>query len=257
MNKIHEILERAAREATRAIIAERRGGFNIREKSYKDLVTACDIASEKAIMAVLEEAFPGSSFNAEESGQTEGTGWLWVIDPIDGTHNFIFGLPNYAISIGGAQANELTVALIYAPETKESFFAYKNEGAYKNGQRIRVSTRNKLEQSMIAYDNQFSNHPLMLRNFKPVIDASFTVRILGSAAVDLCHVAQGVLDARILHKPKIMDVAAGVLMVEEAGGCATDINGERVTLNSSSVVASNGQIHESLLSILAKEVKGI
>ncbi len=253
MNRIHEILEKAAKEAANSIIAKREEGFDIREKSYKDLVTGCDIASEKAIISVLEEAFPGSAFSCEESGHIEGEGWLWIIDPIDGTHNFIFGLPYYAISIGGARANELTVGLIYLPETKDSFFAYRNEGAYKNGQKIRVSTRDKLEQSMIAYDNQFSKEPLMLKNFKPVIDSSFTVRILGSAAVDLCKVAEGVLDARILHKPKLVDIAAGVLIVEEAGGRATDINGENVTLNSSSAVASNGLIHESLLSILAKE----
>lgn len=252
MNRIREILEKAAKEAANSIIAKRKEGFYIREKAYKDLVTGCDIASEKAITSVLEKAFPGSAFDSEEGGHIDGEGWLWIIDPIDGTHNFIFGLSNYAISIGGVRGNELTVGLIYLPETEDCFFAYKNKGAYKNGQRIRVSTRDKLEQSMIAYDNQFNKEPLMLKNFKPVIDSCFTVRILGSAAVDLCKVAEGVLDARILHKPKLVDVAAGVLIVEEAGGRATDINGENVTLNSSSVVASNDQIHESLLSILAK-----
>lgn len=252
MNRIHEILEKAAKEAANSIIAKRKEGFDIREKSYKDLVTGCDIASEKAIISVLEEAFPGSAFSSEEGGHTEGEGWHWIIDPIDGTHNFIFGLPYYAISIGGVRANELTVGLIYLPETKDCLFAYRNKGAYKNGKKIRVSTRDKLEQSIIAYDNQFNREPLMSKNFKPVIDSCFTVRILGSAAVDLCNVAEGVLDARILHKPKLVDFAAGVLIVEEAGGRATDINGEKITLNSSSVVASNGRIHESLLSILAK-----
>ena len=124
MNTIHKILERAAREAANSILTLRRDGFSIREKSYKDLVTGCDIASEKAIISVLEEAFPGSAFSSEEAGRTEGQGWLWIIDPIDGTHNFIFGLPNYAISIGGARANELTVGLIYLPETKDCFFAH-------------------------------------------------------------------------------------------------------------------------------------
>lgn len=250
---IREILEKAAKEAANSILIKRRDGFSIREKSYKDLVTDCDIASEKAITSVLEEAFPGSAFSSEEGGHTEGAGWLWVIDPIDGTHNFVFGLPYYAISIAGVRENKFIVGLIYLPETKDCFFAYKNKGAYMNGKKIRVSSRNKLEQSMIAYDNQFHRHQLMLKNFKPVIDSCFTVRILGSAAMDLCKVAEGVLDARILHKPKLVDFAAGVIIVEEAGGCVTDINGENVILNSSSIVASNGRIHQGLLNILAKE----
>lgn len=251
MDEVREVLEKAARAAVNAISAKRREGLGIREKSYKDLVTDCDIASEKAIISVLREAFPGSAFQSEEAGYKEGENWLWVIDPIDGTHNFIYGLPYYGISIAGVRENKFVVGLIYLPETKDCFFAYQNKGAYMNGQKIGVSSR-KLEQAMIAYDNQFQNHPLMLKNFKPVIDACFTVRILGSAVMDLCKVAEGVLDARILHKPKLVDFAAGVIIVEEAGGCVTDINGEKVTLNSSSVVASNGRIHQSLLNILAK-----
>lgn len=252
MNIIREILEKAAKEAANSILTKRTEGFNIRGKSYKDLVTDCDIASEKAIISVLGEAFPGSAFHSEEAGYKEGENWLWVIDPIDGTHNFVFGLPYYAISIAGVRENKFIVGLIYLPETKDCFFAYKNKGAYMNGKKIGVSSRDKLEQSMIAYDNQFHRHQLMLKNFKPVIDSCFTVRILGSAAIDLCKVAEGVLDARILHKPKLVDFAAGVIIVEEAGGCVTDINGENVTLNSSSIVASNGGIHQSLLNILAK-----
>jgi len=251
MNEVREVLEKAARAAADAISAKRREGLGITEKSDKDLVTDCDIASEKAIISVLQEAFPGSAFHSEEAGYTEGEDWLWVIDPIDGTHNFIYGLPYYGISIAGVRENRFMVGLIYLPETKDCFFADKGKGAYMNGKRIGVSTR-ELEQAIIAYDNQFHNHPLMLKNFKPVIDSCFTIRILGSAVMDLCKVAQGILDARILHKPKLVDFVAGVLIVEEAGGCVTDINGDKVSLNSTSIVASNGRIHQSLLNILTK-----
>lgn len=175
-----------------------------------------------------------------------------MIDPIDGTHNFVYGLADYGISIAGVRENRFIVGLIYLPETNDCFFAYQNKGAYLNGKKVRVSSRDKLEQSMIAYDNQFHNHPLMLKNFKPVIDSCFTIRILGSAVVALCKVAEGILDARIFHKPKLVDFAARTLIVEEAGGSVTDFNGEKVTLNSTSVVASNGRIHQSLLSVLSK-----
>lgn len=251
MTDVREVLEKAAREAASAISSKRREGLNITEKSYKDLVTDCDIASEKAIISVLREAFPGSAFHSEEAGYEAGEDWLWVIDPLDGTHNFVYGLPNYGISIAGVREDEFIVGLIYLPETKDCFFAYKNNGAYLNDKKIGVSSR-ELEQSMIAYDNQFQNHPLMLKNFKLVIDSCFTIRIFGSAVVDLCRVAEGILDARIFHKPKLVDFAAGALIVEEAGGCATDINGEKITLNSGSIVASNGRIHQNLLNVLNK-----
>ena len=252
MSTVREILEKAAQEATSAIFARKKDDLNIKEKSHRDLVTDCDIASEKAIISVLQEAFPGSAFNSEEAGYKEGEDWLWIIDPLDGTHNFVYGLPDYGISICGVRENQFVVGLIYLPATGECFFALRNEGAYKNDKRIRVSSRDKLEQSMIAYDNQFHNHPLMLENFKPVMDSCFTIRILGSAVVDLCKVAEGILDARIFHKPKLVDFAAGVLIVEEAGGCVTDINGENVTPDSNSIVASSGRIHQSLLNVLNK-----
>ncbi len=252
MDRVREVLEKAAKEAASAILAKKES-LNIKEKPDKDLVTDCDLASEKVIISLLREAFPGSAFTSEEAGYEEGQGWLWAIDPIDGTHNFIFGLPDYAISVAGIREGRFVVGLIYLPETRDCFFAYRGNGTYRNGKRIGVSTRDRLEQAMVAYDNQFQNHPLMLKNFKPVIDSCFTLRILGSAATDLCHVAQGVLDARILHKPKLVDIAAGLIIVEEAGGCVTDINGKGITLKSTSVVASNGRIHQSLLNILAKE----
>ncbi|MBI4180940.1 MAG: inositol monophosphatase [Chloroflexi bacterium] len=252
MDTIRQVLEMAAQEGSKAISATKKEGISIREKSYKDLVTDCDIASEKAIISVLRGAFPESAFYSEEAGYEEGENWLWVIDPIDGTHNFVYGLPGYGISIAGVKENKFIVGLIYLPETNDYFFAYRNKGADMNGKKLSVSNRDKLAQSMIAYDNQFHNHPLMLKNFKPVIDACFTIRILGSAVVDLCKVAGGVLDARIFHQPKLVDFAAGALIVEEAGGVVTDLNGEKVTLNSASVVASNGRIHQSLLSVLNK-----
>ncbi|MCK4793203.1 MAG: inositol monophosphatase [Desulfobacteraceae bacterium] len=252
MDKVHEILEKAAKKAADSILTKRRDGFSIRKKPCKDLVTDCDIASEKAIISVLQKAFPGSAFHSEECGYQEGEGWLWIIDPIDGTHNFIFGLSYYGISIAGIREGRFIVGLIYFPETKDCFFAYKNKGAYMNGKKIGVSSREKLEQSMIAYDNQFHNSPLMLKNLKPVVDSCFTIRILGSAAMDLCKVADGTLDARILHKPKLVDLAAGIIIVEEAGGRVTDIKGENVMLTTTSIVASNGLIHQSLLNILVE-----
>ncbi|MFC2047594.1 inositol monophosphatase family protein [Chloroflexota bacterium] len=154
MNNIREILEKAAKAAADSILTKRKDGLNIKEKSHKDLVTDCDIASEKAIISILSKAFPGSAFQSEEAGYKEGNNWLWVIDPIDGTHNFIYGLPYYGISIGGVRENKFTVGLIYLPETKDCFFAYKNKGAYKNDKKIAVSTRDKLEQAMMWNSNR-------------------------------------------------------------------------------------------------------
>jgi len=250
MHKVLDVMRQAAEEARLAILDKKREGISNKEKSYRDFVTNCDIASERAIISVLRKEYPESAFHSEEAGSIPGKGWLWIIDPIDGTHNFMRGLPYYAVSIAAAWDGEIVAALISLPETNAHFSAYKGSGAYMNGQKIAVSDTENLGDAIIAYDNQFHNDPAMAQNLPKLINECFSIRILGSACVDLCKVSEGALDARILHKPKLVDFAAGSLIVEEAGGKVTDFSGKPYDLNTTCIVASNGRSHDRLLEIL-------
>ena len=243
-------MKQAAEEACFAILNMKSEGIKSKRKFYRDFVTTCDIASEKAIISVLKKEYPESAFHSEEAGNIPGKGFLWIIDPIDGTHNFMRGLPYYAISIAAVWDGEIIAGLISLPETNDCFSAYKGSGAYMNGQKVAVSTTENLGDAVIAYDNQFHNHPAMAKNLPKLISECFTIRIFGAAAVDLCKVSQGVLDARILHKPKLVDFAAGALIVEEAGGKVTDFAGDKYTLTTNNIIASNGLLHHQLLGIL-------
>lgn len=225
-------------------------------KEDKELVTNSDIESEKAIIDVLRRYFPESSVLSEEAGYKPGKDNLtWILDPIDGTHNFIHNIPFYAIPIGLYKDETPYAGLIFLPEFNQVYHAVKGGGAYMNGEPIRVSKTEKLRDSMIAYDNQFHRHPQMLDNLQVIQESCLTLRIFGSAAVDICNVAKGSIEARVFHRTKSVDFAAGGIMVEEAGGKISDFNGKDVTLETEDVLVSNGRIHEELLSKLQKDAR--
>ncbi len=250
MDEIIEVLKKSALAGNKAI-QDTRAGMLLRHKGYKEIVTNCDIASENAITDVLKKEYPQSAIYSEEVGDISGTEeLLFIIDPIDGTHNFIHSIPFYAISIGAFSKGEPFAGIIYLPEFDDYFYAVKGKGAFLNDKKIETSQVLKLSDAMVAYDNQFQKHPSMLKNLPPLIDRCFTLRIFGSACVDICNVANGKIDARIFHKTKIEDFAAGISIVEEAGGKLTDFSGKPVTLKTSDVIVSNGKIHEELIDLL-------
>ncbi len=220
-------------------------------KSNKDFTTQSDLNSEKEIIKILKRRCPGYNILSEESGWvSRGSAYTWLIDPLCSSNNFTFGLIMYGLSIALLREGAPLMGVIYLPELDFLFTAEKGKGACLNGKRIRVSKRDRLANALFLYDNQFHKEKNMHKNFRRLSDRSFTLRITGSAAFDLCLLAMGSADARIFNRTKPCDFMAGGLIVEEAGGAVTNFQGKRFSLRDSSIVASNGIIHHKILSIL-------
>lgn len=225
-----------------------------------DLVTERDRASEALIIAALRGAFPDHFIYAEEggeSGQAE-SGWTWLVDPLDGTTNYAHGFPVFAVSLAALYRGRTEVGVIYDPLRDECFTARRSAGAALNGSPIRVSTTDSLRHSLLAtgfpYD-VWTSPENNLDHFANFVLRAQGVRRPGAATLDLAYVACGRLDGFWELKLHAWDVAAGALVVEEAGGRVTDAQG-RPSLNLSqalipSIVASNGRIHDEMLAVLA------
>ena len=178
------------------------------------------------------------------------TDLFWIIDPVDGTHNYISGLPNFGVSIALATKNEFLLGVIYLPYFDEMYYAVKNHGAFMNDEKIQVSKNDDLEKSMITFDNQFYLDKKSFEVYKKIVDGCFTTRILGSAVYDFCLIASGKVDARVWNNTKIFDFAAGLTIVNEAGGKVTDFSGNKITLTSHDILASNSFVHKELLTLI-------
>jgi myo-inositol-1(or 4)-monophosphatase len=230
--------------------------FEIRTKSAAvDLVTDVDESCEALIVDTLEAERPRDAILAEEGGARDrsGAAWRWIIDPLDGTTNYAHGYPRFCVSIGVEFEGARTVAVVYDPLMDELFHAVAGGGAYLNGQRIRVSKETALDRALLAtgfaYDRRGSEQD-NLDEFAAFLKSARALRRDGSAALDLCYVAAGRLDGFWEFKLAPWDVAAGYLIVEEAGGRCTDVRGGSPPASGSDVVASNGQIHHAMLQVL-------
>ncbi len=234
-----------------------------RQKGHShNLVTETDIASEKLIVAELARRFPSHSIRAEEGGGStgregdaaDGEEIAWYVDPLDGTNNFAHGYPVFSVSLAAMRGNAVLVGVTYDPTRDEVFTAIAGEGAMLNGTGIEVSERSSLDASLVAtgfpYDKQ-KNPDNNLAQFAQVVPNVRGIRRSGSAALDLAYVAAGRLDAYWERGTAAWDVAAGVLMVLEAGGRVTDYEGGAAVVDGGRFVASNGRIHEALLERLS------
>ena len=204
--------------------------LQVSKKSPSDFVTNSDLKAEKIIIEELEKARPNFSFISEEKGvkKNKDINNTWIIDPIDGTINFLHGIPHFAISIALKSDNEIVSGLIFDPIKDEIFYAEKNNGAFLNNQRVRVSNKNNLDDCLFAIGGKIANEP------------NFTNRRSGSAALDLAYVAAGRYDGYFQRNLNLWDVAAGIILVQEAGGIVEDLNLDNIkNLN---VVASNPNI---------------
>jgi myo-inositol-1(or 4)-monophosphatase len=246
--------ESIAREAGAYMVRERRAGFEIDLKGKNDLVTTIDIAVERRVTEQLAANFPDDAIFGEELGQSSGPeARRWVIDPIDGTLNFSTGVPFYCISIALQVDGESVVGVIYEPNRDELFTAVRGEGAWLDGKPMQVTSAGEIADSVLVTgfpplkDGQKTDN---LDNFVRASRASRAVRRLGSAALDLAYVAAGRMDGFWEFHLNPWDTAAGYLMVTEAGGRVTDVNGMDYTAYADSVVATNGAIHDALLPIL-------
>ena len=253
MHPMVNIAVRAARRAgsviNRAALA---GGVQATAKRANDFVTEVDRAAEAAIIEVIHKAYPGHAILAEESGASAGEDaeYRWIIDPLDGTTNFIHGFPQYAVSIGVERHGGLEHAVVYDPVKDELFTATKGRGAYLNDRRIRVSRCTRLSEALVGTGFPFkelSRADLYLRQLRSMMEKSSGVRRAGAAALDLAYVACGRLDAFWELGLAPWDMAAGVLLIQEAGGLVSDLQGEHAFMESGDVCAGTPKVFPQLL----------
>lgn len=231
-----------------------RSPFDIKKKGAIDLVTEIDIAVEREFRATIAARFPGHDVLGEEAGSTNpNASHRWIIDPIDGTTNYVHGLALFCVSIALEIDGVLSVGVVYDPMADELFTAERGEGARLNGQRIHVTKTADLGDALLCTGFPYSVREKpghLIYGFAEFMRQSRAVRRLGSAALDLCYTAAGRFDAFYEESLQSWDIAAGALLVEEAGGRVTGTRGEPFTAHAGHVVASNGHLHGVVLSTL-------
>ena len=258
---MHPMLNTAVKAARKAAAIINRASLDldlirVSTKGQRDFVTEVDRAAEAAIIETLSTAYPQHAFLAEESGASAGqrdAEYTWIIDPLDGTTNFIHGFPQYAVSIGLRQRGVLTQAVVYDPSRNELFTASRGRGAFLNDRRIRVSRRSKLRESLIGTGfpfRQLEHLDEYVRMFKRITEETAGIRRPGAAALDLAYVAAGRLDGFWEFGLSPWDMAAGTLLIVEAGGLVSDFDGEDNHLFTGNVVCGAPKIHEQLLALV-------
>jgi myo-inositol-1(or 4)-monophosphatase len=259
---LHPMLNIAIRAARAAGAIINRAALDVEllkisAKGTNDFVTEVDQAAEHAIIDVLLEAYPGHGILAEESGRARGakhSEYVWIIDPLDGTTNFIHGLPVYAVSIALAFRGKVEQAVVYDPARNDLFFASKGRGAFLNDRRLRVSKRLRMADALIGTGFPFrkgDNFKRYVKMFEEVMQQCAGLRRPGAAALDLCYVAAGWYDGFFETGLSPWDVAAGSLMITEAGGLVGNFTGEADYLYQREVVAGNPKIYSQLVQTLA------
>jgi len=256
MHPILNIAVRAARKAGSVInrASLDGGGLKVRSKRVNDFVTQVDQAAEQAIIDVVKKAYPDHGFLAEESGASgEKAEHVWIIDPLDGTTNFIHGFPQYCVSIGVQHRGAMAHAVVYDPNRNELFTASKGRGAFLNDRRIRVSAQSKLMDALVGTGFPFkelTRLDLYTRQLQAMMKGSSGVRRAGAAALDLAYVACGRLDAFWELGLAPWDMAAGSLLVQEAGGLVGDLKGEQSYMETGDIACATPKIFPALLDAL-------
>ena len=245
--KAGTIISRAARDVDL---------LKVESKRQNDFVTEVDRAAEAAIIAVLHEAYPNHSILAEESGASKGSQgeFVWIIDPLDGTTNFIHGVPQFAVSIGLKHKGVMTQGVVFDPVKNELFTATRGAGAYLNDKRMRVGKRDRINDALIGTGFPFSKIDLLERYiamFRKVTLNCAGIRRPGAAALDLAYVAAGRFDGFWEMGLAPWDMAAGALLVQEAGGLVGDFAGEGDYLESGEIVAGSPKVFAQLLALVA------
>ncbi len=231
--------------------------LQVSNKGPSDFVSAADVKTEKTLRTELQKARPRFGFLMEEAGEipAEDGKHRWIIDPIDGTTNFLHGIPHFAISIALEMEGEVIAGLVYNPIVEEMFYAEKGKGAFLNDRRLRVSSRNRMSEAVIATGIPFLGRP----GHKPFLDQMGRVmaevagiRRMGAASLDLAYVAAGRYEGYWETGLQPWDIAAGVLLVREAGGFATDYKGGKDVVHNGNIVAANGKLHKQILDLVTK-----
>ena len=260
MGDILEIAIGIAREAGALLLPYYRRRVKVEYKGEVDIVTEADRASEKLILDKLRAHFPDHAVIAEESGGHAGhSGYRWYVDPLDGTTNFAHTFPMFCVSMGLERDGEMILAVIYDPLREELFAAEKGSGAQLNDQQIHVSGVKHLEESLVAtgFPSNKRHKSINIHFYHQISLRSHGVRRAGSAALDLAYVAAGRLDCFWEFNLNPWDVAAGKLIIQEAGGCVTDMKGQLHRLNSASIAASNRLLHTQLIEAFQEIFSGV
>ena len=248
---------KACRKASKTLIRDfgEIENLQVSLKGPGDFVTNCDKKVEKILIDELLKARPSYSILSEEIGEINNDdSFKWIIDPIDGTSNFLHGIPHFAISVGLEHNKEIICGIIYDPIKDEMFTAEKGNGSYLNNQRMRVSSRSKLEDCMIftgGPKREAKNRELALKEYyKFSIKILTPIRKLGSASLDMAYVAAGRCDGFWQRNLNYWDIAAGIILVKEAGGFVTDFNGENEYIQNKTILATNAKINEEMIEVL-------
>ena len=248
---------KACRKASKTLIRDFGEVENLQVslKGPGDFVTNCDKKVEKILIDELLKARPSYSILSEEIGEINNDdSFKWIIDPIDGTSNFLHGIPHFAISVGLEHNKEIICGIIYDPIKDEMFTAEKGNGSYLNNQRMRVSSRSKLEDCMIftgGPKRDAKNRELALKEYyKFSIKVLVPMRKLGSASLDMAYVAAGRCDGFWQRNLNYWDIAAGIILVKEAGGFVTDFNGENEYIQNKTILATNAKINKEMIEVL-------
>jgi myo-inositol-1(or 4)-monophosphatase len=261
---MHPTLNIAIKAARRAATVINRAStqldiISVQSKSPNDFVTEVDRAAEVAIIEVLRDAYPEHSILAEESGASGESEYQWIIDPLDGTTNFIHGFPYYAVSIAQAKNGVLEHAVIFDPTRNELFTATKGAGAYLNDRRIRVSRRTRLNESMIGTGFPFrelEHLDAYLAMFRDLTHKTAGIRRPGAAALDLAYVACGRMDGFWELGLRPWDMAAGALLIQEAGGLVSDLAGNSGFMESGNIIAGTPKVFAQLVAAIQPHRSG-
>lgn len=246
---------KAAKAAGKIIKSNYNKAQQLSFKNGGDRVTNVDVLAEKVILRILKKAFPAHSFYSEEAGKDRKVGdFVWIIDPLDGTTNYSIHNPFFNTAIALVYKNEPIIGVVYNPIQNELFYAEKGKKAYMNEKPIHVSQRKELQKSVIGFCNGRETTVMIKRAIrfyrKLKVQASNSTRQFGSSALELCYVAAGRIEAFETSDLNAYDVAAGAIIVKEAGGKVTDFRGKPFTVASRDLLASNGVVHKRLLTIL-------
>jgi myo-inositol-1(or 4)-monophosphatase len=257
-----KVMSDAARKAARGLnrdfgeLAE----LQVAKKAPADFVSAADLKAEQAIFEALEKARPGYGFLGEERGMIEGTDktHTWIVDPLDGTTNFLHAIPHFAINIALQREGQIVAAVTLNPVANELFWAEKGKGCFLNDKRLRVAARTKMDEAVLATGIPFmghGQHATFLKELHQISQRVAGVRRFGAAALDLAWVAAGRYDGYWERDLNAWDLAAGVLLVREAGGCVTTAEGDDDVLGQGSVCAGNLELQPQLLERLRQAAK--
>jgi len=253
---LYNVMERAVRKAARGLVHDfgEIENLQVSVKGPADFVSTADLQAERTLKSELARARPDYGFLMEEGGATAGDGrHRWIVDPLDGTTNFLHGIPHFAISVALEREGEIIVGLIYDPMRDEMFYAEKGMGAFVNDRRLRVSARANLADAVIATGIPFrerGDHPHYLKLLGAVMGQTAGVRRMGAASLDLAYVAAGRYDGFFEIGLSPWDIAAGMILVREAGGYLSEIDGGRDVLKSGNILAANDRMMDPLGKLL-------